>query len=685
MAVIVTLTGSATDDGLPDPPGTLTYQWSKISGPGGVVFADAADPTTTATIDEAGTYVLRLTASDSALFHTDEMTVILTVPFTPPLPGDPEYYYGDMAAYVMWDGAHVIRTMNILASPPVWALIDTGITGNIYDGQYVFVDADTVGMWLMTSTAIWWCADILAATPSWTAVLPIATVQAAEATPETGVVGFKTMFNYASEVGYLCVATGPVADSSNNPNYQHAYFWHTHDFGQTWTTIDMNGFLRTEGGSTHGYFHSGLYAMNIYRSAPGTIWCIRETPSISSNVDIRVFYSSDLGHTWSMGAILSGNDGDIPFGTPSLLNPFPDATDPSYAVSGASAATNVGTLQKSIDGWVTKADIAVPTGYSGIYHLWRPNKRTFDNLHAIAWWHHTAENQAHLLQTEDGGLTWTLLYDPGLAPASIPNIPGTSVASARHNTPNGWPPAEVGGLADVMPRWGMYDRVADTFTLGDLSITAKTEVHIHLSGVSSDVTIHSDLMFGPPANAKRVVIFGVWSQENARSGGVTTISEPQLGNTAGVTRVDDFTGNQHSTIGTWSGTFTATYTKTSVPSVWAGNKDSFISSPPSSTADAVRFTASGTASGVGAGESADIDVEMFLRVMEIELDDGTIYTRGDGQWVVIRANGALAAPVVQMTFDNFATLVDKEGNLSSILGSGWTNGPADGFALPKVG
>lgn len=71
----VTLQGIVTDDGLPDPPGTTTSQWSRVSGPGTVTFADPAAPGTTATFSTDGTYVLRLTANDSAAQSSDETTV----------------------------------------------------------------------------------------------------------------------------------------------------------------------------------------------------------------------------------------------------------------------------------------------------------------------------------------------------------------------------------------------------------------------------------------------------------------------------------------------------------------------------------------------------------------------------------------------------------------------------------
>ncbi len=73
------LDGTVTDDGLPAPP-ALTYTWSKISGPGNVTFGNATAVDTTATFGLAGTYVLRLTASDGQLSGFDEMTVTANAP-----------------------------------------------------------------------------------------------------------------------------------------------------------------------------------------------------------------------------------------------------------------------------------------------------------------------------------------------------------------------------------------------------------------------------------------------------------------------------------------------------------------------------------------------------------------------------------------------------------------------------
>jgi CubicO group peptidase (beta-lactamase class C family) len=72
----VQLFGSAQDDGLPS--GTLATQWSKVSGPGAVSFANGAALATQATFSSAGTYVLQLRASDGDLSDADTIQIVIT-------------------------------------------------------------------------------------------------------------------------------------------------------------------------------------------------------------------------------------------------------------------------------------------------------------------------------------------------------------------------------------------------------------------------------------------------------------------------------------------------------------------------------------------------------------------------------------------------------------------------------
>jgi tetratricopeptide (TPR) repeat protein len=71
------LDGTVSDDGLPNPPGTVTATWSQVDGPGTVTFGGAGTVDTTATFSDPGTYTLRLTANDGELNASAD--VVITV------------------------------------------------------------------------------------------------------------------------------------------------------------------------------------------------------------------------------------------------------------------------------------------------------------------------------------------------------------------------------------------------------------------------------------------------------------------------------------------------------------------------------------------------------------------------------------------------------------------------------
>ena len=68
------LDGTASDDG-----GSVTTNWSQVSGPGVVSFGSALSLSTTASFSLPGTYVLRLTAYDATLAAFDELTVEVVI------------------------------------------------------------------------------------------------------------------------------------------------------------------------------------------------------------------------------------------------------------------------------------------------------------------------------------------------------------------------------------------------------------------------------------------------------------------------------------------------------------------------------------------------------------------------------------------------------------------------------
>jgi len=70
------LTGTGSDDGLPSGS-SLSYSWSQVSGPGAASFDDSSSAPTVVNFNLPGTYVLKLTVSDSQLNTTDEVTVVV--------------------------------------------------------------------------------------------------------------------------------------------------------------------------------------------------------------------------------------------------------------------------------------------------------------------------------------------------------------------------------------------------------------------------------------------------------------------------------------------------------------------------------------------------------------------------------------------------------------------------------
>lgn len=79
---VVSLDGAAGD---PDGD-VLKAEWSQTAGPAGVGFADETAPQTTATLPEAGSYTLQLSATDGAATVADEITLSFEPSAEPPVP-----------------------------------------------------------------------------------------------------------------------------------------------------------------------------------------------------------------------------------------------------------------------------------------------------------------------------------------------------------------------------------------------------------------------------------------------------------------------------------------------------------------------------------------------------------------------------------------------------------------------
>ena len=79
LPAIAVLHGTVTSDAL------VTVRWSVVSGPGSVEFRDATAQDTEVALAVAGTYVLRLNASDGVSAAGDDVTIVVAEPNLPPI------------------------------------------------------------------------------------------------------------------------------------------------------------------------------------------------------------------------------------------------------------------------------------------------------------------------------------------------------------------------------------------------------------------------------------------------------------------------------------------------------------------------------------------------------------------------------------------------------------------------
>jgi hypothetical protein len=139
----VNLDGTVSDDGL--PTASLTTAWTKVSGPGTVTFGTASAVDTTANFSAAGSYTLRLTASDGQpLSAADDVVITVdpqagptdtTPPVAPALPG------------LAGDGG---------PAPQLSGITEAGATITVWEGTTALatVVADGGGVWTITLSGL---------------------------------------------------------------------------------------------------------------------------------------------------------------------------------------------------------------------------------------------------------------------------------------------------------------------------------------------------------------------------------------------------------------------------------------------------------------------------------------------------------------------------------------------------
>ena len=213
----VALNGVVTDDALPNPPGALTIGWTRVSGPGTVVFSNATSRTTNATFSAAGVYVLRLTANDGQLSAGDDVSVTVNpVSYTlstsatngsiAKSPNQPSYVSGTLVTLTAtpntgyqfsgWSGS-LTGTLN-----PATITMDANKT----------VTASFVPVSSGTTQTIWTATEkpVLAADPDTKAVELGLRFRSSLSGTVTGVRFYKSTQNTGTHTGSLWTSTGTL-------------------------------------------------------------------------------------------------------------------------------------------------------------------------------------------------------------------------------------------------------------------------------------------------------------------------------------------------------------------------------------------------------------------------------------------------------------------------------------------
>ena len=123
-----------SDDEIPNPPGTVSVTWIKVSGPGIVMFANEESLTTTASFSVHGEYVLRLRANDGELIGADDLKITVE----PPPNAPPNVDAGPDQVITLPDNAILDGTVTDDPFPPVtttWSLVDGPDGGEVTFGN----------------------------------------------------------------------------------------------------------------------------------------------------------------------------------------------------------------------------------------------------------------------------------------------------------------------------------------------------------------------------------------------------------------------------------------------------------------------------------------------------------------------------------------------------------------------
>jgi RHS repeat-associated protein len=261
---VANLTGFVDDDSVLVQNGL----WSMASGPGQVVFANAQALSTTVTFSTAGTYVLKLTASDGQ-YTVDDLITIVVPDFTPPQA--PSQLEATVRAYnrvdLSWQAAtdddqvagyRVYRNSTLLATVTNTQFSDTGSVSAGVEYQYLVVAFDRTGNLSVPSNIVFVTRPLVE----------------------------------ANLVGYWSFDVDDGATTFDNSGGGK----HGTISGAQWTNSDRGGALEFNG--TNAGVTTSLY-VNQSEASPGATFAAWVKPT-STDGRRHVISSTDGGNDWAL-------------------------------------------------------------------------------------------------------------------------------------------------------------------------------------------------------------------------------------------------------------------------------------------------------------------------------------------------------------------------------------------------
>lgn len=174
-----------------------------------------------------------------------------------------------------------------------------------------------------------------------------------------------------------------------------------------------------------------------------------------------------------------------------------------------------------------------------------------------------------------------------------------------------------------LPIFGVYEVGPDDYELGEPSNTGSAGVFAQESEGNPNPSMNKFLQIYPPANAVRVVVQGSWVATYTKTGGsVGGILNMWENSVDGLSRNSDFVFTAPAANETASGSWTAEYFLDVPEGDWIGNREDAEATPLVREEPSISYEMYVNS----AGPLVTTTIDTAIRVKEIEMDDGTIYT-----------------------------------------------------------